>query len=220
MAKCIQTGGEVQWGLYARQFPQLAPSEHEQTRFSQHCSNTKADLTGSSVRRREAALPPEFPSNPAIKAAQVNNSLFTGKERNSSHSSVPLYLPYKEAKTNNQKLTQKSIKKSLYLASSMSIFQETDRAVDLKGNGIKAALQRFFFLSLKHSFPYLSCALSPLSLVEAGKTPDFSDFSKVSKAVTAWQVFLNKSLKKLLQHLGNLIPVSAVFCDSVFCPCL
>lgn len=171
--------GEAQWGLYASQFLQLAPSEHEQTRFSQHCSNTEADLRASPVRRCEAALPPEFPSNPAIKAAQVNNSLFTGKERNSSHSSVPLYLPYKEAKTNNQKPTQTSIKISLYPASSTSLFQETDRAADLKGNGIEVALQRFICLSLKHNFPYLPCALSPLSLVEAEKKPNVSDFSKV-----------------------------------------
>lgn len=114
----------------------------------------------------------------------------------------------------------------MYLASSTSVYRETDRALDLMGNGVKAAgKQRFICFSLNHSFPHLAHAPSPSSLAVAEKTPNFTNFSKVPKDFHTQPSISGKFLEKkpqtkLLQHLGNSPPAPVTFQDRFFCPCL
>lgn len=116
-----------------------------------------------------------------------------------------------------------SIRVSLNPASSTSVFRETDGALDLMGNGVKApGKQRFICFSLKHSFPHLArAAPSPPFLVGAEKKPQTSaTFPKCPRTFTPSPIFQSNCLKKLLQRLENFPPAPAAFRDHFFCPCL
>lgn len=105
----------------------------------------------------------------------------------------------------------------MYLASSTSVFRETDRALDLMGNGVKAAgKQRFICFSLNHSFPHLAHAPSPSSLAVAEKIPNFTNFSKVPKDFHTQPSISEKFLEKKPPNqttpaLGKFSPCTSDF---------